>query len=287
MPVVHWAPLEVSPVRENLFAGLSDRKIKGLIPPANRDLSVKKTRRPGQANGIANEMIAPQIPLDIPTQMFGLLPETRMKSLGERRLGRPPARTELQRRSRPPANSRGNCIGVPGQVPSTGLVEIATLDPVADQIAKKLGRHRGTWILRRGDLREFPGPMVIMQRDCPEPAVIAWPQQPVWRPTQHPFFIQVLKEAPRQSADDCLGLGGQSFVDDPGEVPRPQSRDRIAQAAQSGSRGRPAAVTNAAAQRVAPTPIDLRETQVGDGPSQPWPVFQGHLLSGPTPRSHC
>jgi hypothetical protein len=62
--------------------------------------------------------------------------------------------------------------------------------------------------------------MVIMQGNRPEPAVIAWPQQPVRRPTKHPFFIQVLKEPPRHATDDCLGLGGQSFVDDPSAVAR-------------------------------------------------------------------
>src|ERR1700678_34831 len=132
MPVVHRAALEVPPVRENLFPGLSERKANGLIPPEIRDRSIKEAPRAGQANGIANEMIAPQIPLDIPTQMCGLLPETRMKSLGERRLIRPPARTKHQRRSHPPADSRGNCIRVPGEVPSARLVEIAPLDPVAD-----------------------------------------------------------------------------------------------------------------------------------------------------------
>src|SRR5580698_6429412 len=98
MPVIHRTAFEVAAIGKDLLAGLVAGELSRLREPRRSVGTVEEAARPGQSHGVANEVIAPQIPFDIVRKMMGLPPQAREQSLGKFRMGRPPARAEPQGR---------------------------------------------------------------------------------------------------------------------------------------------------------------------------------------------
>ena len=202
--MVHRAPLEVSSVGKDLFGRLTERKCRGLLEPSPGVGPIQETAGPRQADRIAHEMIAPQVPFYVVCEVIGLTPKAREEALAKLRIRRPPGRTESHRRSRPPAEARCDRVGIPCQLPSTRVREVAAIDPVSDVFFVESARLRRARAVCRDNSGEFPCPRVIVQRHRPKSAVIARTEQPIRRPAERPFFVEMAKDSLRQTVDDRL-----------------------------------------------------------------------------------
>src|ERR1700733_13236878 len=195
MAVIHRAALEMAPVRENLFAGLfvCQSHRESLIAIAVQIAVVQReTSRPSEADGVANEVIAAQVPFDVVEKMIRLPAIAFVKRVFKLRVA-VPFGEELQGGPRPPLEARGDRGTVPAQITRVGPRDVTTFDPVAGEFAEEIVRARSMRRLAAGNHRELPGPAVIVERDRPQPAFLAPTQRPVGRASERPLFIQVQK----------------------------------------------------------------------------------------------
>ena len=272
--VIHRAALEVSAVAQDLFANLIGGKRRGRPSQCGACGPLEKSARPRQADRVAQQMIAPQVPFDVAGQVVRLPPEARKKSTAKVDHAGPPRRSQQagpsestsrcgwrsRKRSRQEGCSRGRevaAIDPSGKVfreqlaglavPPGFPVRQAARDrrPSDDSAASPSTSDRGRFV---PEASRAAGPSSRAAFRCSNVPRDNWASRvPSGVPT----------EAGRLAGRSGRSCGIAPFADPVG-TPRAPMR-----------------AEESAPQCITPAPIDLRRPQMSDGANQSRQVTQG------------